>query len=156
MSSNTTSIFLFIDTNIIRQTKSDHDAVLLDTMGKKPKEKQRDPRLFFRYDTCWAKDKRAKVIIKHSWFNRADNTLEKIYGIRKSSKNDLNKGLVVKIDISKAYDRVEWKFLETVMKNMGFADAWINLIMKCVCSVKYVVKCNRVLTNTIAPERGLR
>ncbi|KAA3488630.1 reverse transcriptase [Gossypium australe] len=50
---------------------------------------------------------------------------------------------------------VEWKFLETVMKNMGFADYWINLIMKCVCSVKYVVKCNGILTNTITPERGL-
>ncbi|PPD69305.1 hypothetical protein GOBAR_DD33814 [Gossypium barbadense] len=36
------------DANVIRQTKSDHDAVLLDTMGKKPKEKRRDPRPSFR------------------------------------------------------------------------------------------------------------
>lgn len=41
------------------------------------------------------------------------------------------------------------------MKNMGFVDAWINLILKCVYSVKYVVKCNGVLRNTFSPEKGL-
>ncbi|KAG8491842.1 hypothetical protein CXB51_015103 [Gossypium anomalum] len=58
ISSNSASIFPFIDAVVIRQTKSDHDTVLLDTLGKKPKEKRRDPRLAFRYNVCWAKDKR--------------------------------------------------------------------------------------------------
>lgn len=48
MSSNAACIFPFIDANVIRQTESDHKAMLLDTMGKKPKEKQRNPRLSFR------------------------------------------------------------------------------------------------------------
>jgi hypothetical protein len=31
--------------------------------------------------------------------------------------------------MSKAYDRVEWDFLETIMRRLGFADVWIDLIM---------------------------
>ncbi|KAK5841878.1 hypothetical protein PVK06_004202 [Gossypium arboreum] len=66
MSINTVAFFPFIDVNTIRQTKSDHNVVLKDTMGKKPKMNQRDPRIYFRYDMCWAKDKREKEIIKES------------------------------------------------------------------------------------------
>ncbi|PPD86334.1 hypothetical protein GOBAR_DD16728 [Gossypium barbadense] len=65
-------------TNVIKQTKSDHDVIMLDTLGTKPKEKQKDPRLFFKFDACWAKDKRAKEIIKNVWCRKRSNILEKV------------------------------------------------------------------------------
>lgn len=34
--------------------------------------------------------------------------------------------MTVKTDISKAYDRVEWKFMDQVMQRMGFHEIWIN------------------------------
>jgi hypothetical protein len=37
--------------------------------------------------------------------------------------------IVVKLDISKVYDRVEWGFLEAVMERMGFAPFRIKLVM---------------------------
>ncbi|XP_021602061.1 uncharacterized protein LOC110607253 [Manihot esculenta] len=38
--------------------------------------------------------------------------------------------MALKIDLEKAYDRLNWDFLELVLSNTGFSDAWINNIMK--------------------------
>ena len=62
----------------------------------------------------------------------------------------------VKLDMSKAYDRVEWIFLEKMLIWLGFHEQWVNTIMKCVTTVTYRIKVNGVLTDVIVPERGLR
>ena len=42
----------------------------------------------------------------------------------------------VKADMSKAYDRGEWNFLAAMLCKLGFKQHWVDLIMKCVTSVK--------------------
>jgi hypothetical protein len=37
--------------------------------------------------------------------------------------------IAIKLDMSKAYDWVEWHFLEEVMHRMGFYRKWIYLVM---------------------------
>ena len=62
----------------------------------------------------------------------------------------------IKLDMSKTYDRVEWTFLENMMRRMGFHHRWVQLIMKCVSSVSYKIKVNDSYTHRIISQRGLR
>ena len=62
----------------------------------------------------------------------------------------------IKLDMSKAYDRMEWNFMEKMMAKLGFSDKWINLVMKCVTTVSYRIKVNDEYTDTVRPQRGLR
>lgn len=62
----------------------------------------------------------------------------------------------LKIDISKAYDRLEWDYLCNIMINIVFGEVWINRIIKLVSSVFYGFLQNGVEFGNMVPRRGYR
>ncbi|KAA3475598.1 reverse transcriptase [Gossypium australe] len=64
--------------------------------------------------------------------------------------------MAVKLDMSKAYDRVEWNFVKEIMVRMGFANGWMEIIMECITSVSYSVVINGYKGENFWPSRGLR
>jgi hypothetical protein len=62
----------------------------------------------------------------------------------------------VKLDMHKAYDRVEWGFLRDMMLRLGFNLEWVNMIMACVTSVNYRIWFNSEETEVFTPTRGIR
>lgn len=73
------------------------------------------------------------------------------------NKKGRKAGLVaVKLDISKAYDRVEWSFLINMMIHLGFDIKWIDLIMNCISSINFSILINGVPKGSFSPSRGLR
>jgi hypothetical protein len=56
----------------------------------------------------------------------------------------------------KAFDSVDWHYLETVMVKMNFPTLWQKWILECVTTATTSVMVNGCLTNEFKFERGLR
>lgn len=65
-------------------------------------------------------------------------------------------GAVVKINLSKAYERIGWTELRMLLTHLGFKIEFINCIMGCINSVSYAVLINKFASSFFKGQRGLR
>ncbi|XP_019192832.1 PREDICTED: uncharacterized protein LOC109187166 [Ipomoea nil] len=62
----------------------------------------------------------------------------------------------LKLDMAKAYDRMEWGYLEGMLGALGYAQEWIQAIMLCVSTVNYTIQVNGEAIGSVCPTRGIR
>lgn len=85
------------------------------------------------------------VIVANEILHYMKNKKQRKYGVA-----------AVKIDISKAYDKLEWDILKNMMTKLGFYRKWIELIMYYVCTVKFKVLFENELLGSIISQRRLK
>lgn len=66
------------------------------------------------------------------------------------------KGIVLKLDFEKVYDKVRWSFLEEVMYKKGFNETFIQWVMKAVRGGRVAVNLNGELGTYFRSYKGLR
>ena len=87
-----------------------------------------------------------------------DNILlaHEIFDSLRKKKGRKNGYGALKIDMCKAYDRVNWNFLKAVMLSMNFSSTWVNWVMECVTTIQYTLLLNGSPTEPFYPSRGIR
>lgn len=73
----------------------------------------------------------------------------------KKTKGSFGK-MLLKIDLEKTFDRLEWSFIQQSLHILNFPTNLINLIMSCVSSSSISILINEKPTNYFLPSRGIR
>lgn len=61
----------------------------------------------------------------------------------------------IKLDMSRAYDRLKWGYLGAIMSKLGFDEAWISRIMARLETIKFFVRVNGQFFLFLQPTMGL-
>lgn len=72
----------------------------------------------------------------------------KVVHVMKNKRKDNNGFVVAKLNMSKAYDRIEWPYLKEVMRALGLSSDWVLKIMNCVTTASYSLVLNGEQTAT--------
>lgn len=64
--------------------------------------------------------------------------------------------MALKLDMSKAFDIMEWPFLLACLQRLGFSDNWCQLVRQCISTVSTSVLLNGSPEDIFKPTRGLR
>lgn len=51
-----------------------------------------------------------------------------------SLKNSKHKGMMIKVDLAKAYDKISWEYIQRILKAYGFDDRWTEWIMSMIAT----------------------
>ena len=71
-------------------------------------------------------------------------------------KKGKKRTIALKLDINKAYERVEWQFLQRIMEKMGFPALWMERVMSCVTTPSFSILVNGKPYGMVHPSRGIR
>lgn len=81
-------------------------------------------------------------------------TQELVYNIKK--KPNVNGNVVVKLDMTKTFDRVDWKYLCQLLRQVGFSEYWIDMIWRLLTNNWYSININGGRHSFFKSGRGIK
>ena len=85
-----------------------------------------------------------------------DNILLATELIKGYSQKAVSPRCMIKVDLRKAYDSIEWSFLQCMLSELGFPSQFITWIMECVTTVSYSILLNGKPTTPFPSKKGVR
>lgn len=88
----------------------------------------------------------------------ADNILiaQEVINSFAKKKGNSNGWMMIKLDLEKAYDKLNWEFICNTLSHFHFPPKWVNLVKHCISSVQHSVIFNGSLSDFLSPKRGIR
>jgi hypothetical protein len=65
-------------------------------------------------------------------------------------------GMLLKLDLSKAFDKLSWIYLRSTLIAFGFDPIWVFWIVKLTSSALFSILINGVPSKPFSPSRGIR
>lgn len=86
----------------------------------------------------------------------ADNIIMAHELVKAYQRKGISPRMMMKVDLQKAYDSVEWSYLEQVMEFLGSPQQFMKWISMCVKTVHYTICINGEYTEPFDAAKGLR
>ena len=89
--------------------------------------------------------------------NIQDNTIlahELLHSFK--SRRGNGRYMFLKMDMEKAFDRMEWPFILSIMEKLAFSSTWLSWVKLCISSTSFSILLNGSPFGNFSPERGLR
>eukprot|EP00253_Pinus_taeda_P013241 PITA_13241 len=79
-------------------------------------------------------------------------THEILHSLKQSKKP----GMLLKIDLSKAFDSVSWIYIQKILNAFGFDSSWTRWLISLISSSFFSILINGIPYDTFRPSRGIR
>lgn len=76
--------------------------------------------------------------------------------VKMYKRKNTRAGCLMKLDLKKAYDTVNWSFVQQMLVGIGFPPFFVKLIMECVTSPRFSIMLNGATCGFFKSHRGLR
>lgn len=76
--------------------------------------------------------------------------------VKEYHNTSLSPRAAIKLDISKAFDSVQWSFIEATLRAMHYPDQFVSWIMCCIKTAGFSVSINGELEGFFSNARGIR